>query len=1311
MEELRKRLVSAGLEGFEFVLQDEEPQKPNSNNSSSTECGKDVTHVKTLLWEAKMRCKNGVESESLHFATALRYHDRVDEDMLKQRLLEQLEKGENSMLPLPIETAETAAIQQPKEVISLKLAKISKAEALAGYMSGTIPPVGHATPLFLFVDQALVVVVVEQQQGKPIMLSTGSGSFRHSLWIRLENLLQYAKVLGNGVCVAPISSASVRLQQEPKATRTPPTSPKTTTDETLVVPDISTIHLHRQGQEKAIDNDEEGDSPESNYSDIISSNMSDEMKSLGKLLRDSAVRSGKARVLRTVISQAGDRFPELFQMRTELNFSRNAMHLAAWKQSDLETIELLVGAGKKYGLDLVNTISTGHGNYGKTPIFYAINQRNDVVVRFLVENGANLLIVNRNGNTPVGLASKYIGQLLQCTHELLAKTRIEQLQAGGSFQNYSLNPEEVGLHSCLRSKQVEEASCDSIEAAPRQEIPDIIEEADGGTSLKELSKMLRDAAGKKRKAGTVRSIIKQAGDGFPEIVAVGTEGNFTKNALHLAAWKGDPESIELLIDAGTEHGLDLVNAISTGNGNYGKTPIFYSITQDRDDVVKLLVGRGANLLIINNKGQSPCSMAVTHLQPETCQLMFAKEYEQIQSGVEFQNFRLSYGDNKQYGDLDPRVLVDQINYGVDIVADQREYAESLKTAMGQLDTLDEPSYKHLPVSFQPRSLRPTTHSGRQSRADKFRLVKSVCARKIHASKLPHSRVFLDGVDEEEKQADHPPEVEFYKEDTKSTTAETTKLSAEVVANLPELCLSHFLVDDNKANGEPLQAVVVDQESQIQMLLEEVARTVEESKKIQESSDISAGDYDNKLLNLSWGLDCEWKPSRDRGREYPVAVLQLSSFRQTFLVDLQELCQAGVKDPSSPMSNTERQLCETLIQLFTNSSILILGFGIGGDITKLGVSFPHIPCFQVLHAVVDLDVLIHNSFPQSFHDELRSLQRAVAYLLQTRLSKIEQCSNWQHRPLTSSQIEYAALDAAVLPHLLKEALASYASRNQATSHGFFSKYPHLMVSWRLSFLDQEHVETSLSHRCAYDIQYGSIRNLLSLWYAKQTWQTGKSEPPQPTSIPLDMQEDQLENREDKDSKKLETKQKAKVKRQERRTKKPLMLSTISIDVLPPAGQFLGFTKETCISELLSKSVLDSLDESFYLGFNRRGGIIQMKDGWLLFVNFGAGKEKRKYVNRFSGKGRYMTFSIDPRKDLDGIFYDYVSVGYHGQEAPNSPVLDAKILLFARPDSGSQYIFCGDCNCVSEEVSNGGIDLLLEMKRLDALETTAYMIMVG
>jgi hypothetical protein len=114
---------------------------------------------------------------------------------------------------------------------------------------------------------------------------------------------------------------------------------------------------------------------------------------------------------------------------------------------------------------------------------------------------------------------------------------------------------------------------------------------------------------------------------------------------------------------------------------------------------------------------------------------------------------------------------------------------------------------------------------------------------------------------------------------------------------------------------------------------------------------------------------------------------------------------------------------------------------------------------------------------------------------------------------------------------------------------------------------------------------------------------------------------------------------------------------------------------------------------------------MKDAWLLFVSFGNGMQNRRFTNKFSGNGRFMTFSVDPRKELDGLFYDYVSVGYDGQRRGKEGE-EMKILLFARPTTGSQYLFCGQCKAVGEEAGSGSIDLLLELNDFDVMESTAY-----
>ena len=96
-----------------------------------------------------------------------------------------------------------------------------------------------------------------------------------------------------------------------------------------------------------------------------------------------------------------------------------------------------------------------------------------------------------------------------------------------------------------------------------------------------------------------------------------------RNALHHAAWRGPIESVELLLDMGCN-----INRWSTGLHCYGKTPIFYAITRCRDDVVDLLLQRGARTRILNNKGQSVLSLAATHLSTPMCQRVEAAEIEE-----------------------------------------------------------------------------------------------------------------------------------------------------------------------------------------------------------------------------------------------------------------------------------------------------------------------------------------------------------------------------------------------------------------------------------------------------------------------------------------------------------------------------------------------------------------------------------------------------------------------------------------------------------------------------------------------------------
>ena len=177
------------------------------------------------------------------------------------------------------------------------------------------------------------------------------------------------------------------------------------------------------------------------------------------------------------------------------------------------------------------------------------------------------------------------------------------------------------------------------------------------TSIEDKAQLLRTTFRKKGRLDASKQLIDEAirTNEFQSLMLTyGTVG-VNKNALHLCSWKGDFEAVKYIVEMSKKHypELDIINTISKSEGNYGKTPIFYALTQCREDVVRYLVAEGASLLIVNNKGQTACSIAVSHLNQDACQFLFDAEAEQLRNGGEFMNYRTTHSDSKLYGDLDP----------------------------------------------------------------------------------------------------------------------------------------------------------------------------------------------------------------------------------------------------------------------------------------------------------------------------------------------------------------------------------------------------------------------------------------------------------------------------------------------------------------------------------------------------------------------------------------------------------------------------------------------------------------------------------
>ncbi|KAL3668607.1 hypothetical protein V7S43_005910 [Phytophthora oleae] len=159
-----------------------------------------------------------------------------------------------------------------------------------------------------------------------------------------------------------------------------------------------------------------------------------------------------------------------------------------------------------------------------------------------------------------------------------------------------------------------------------------------------------------------------------------------------------------------------------------------------------------------------------------------------------------------------------------------------------------------------------------------------------------------------------------------------------------------------------------------------------------------------------GFDTETRPIWGKSQKRnPCALLQIAmrdadSKEEVFVIDLLHL--------SAKVYNS------TLTTVFLSKKIIKLGQSFYQDLKELAQSYPNASCFTVCKGVVeanDLSISLAGA-----HNPL-SLQKLVFFYLHRRLAKTQQMSNWARRPLTPSQLHYAAADALVLIHLYDELL--------------------------------------------------------------------------------------------------------------------------------------------------------------------------------------------------------------------------------------------------------------------------------------------------
>ena len=86
------------------------------------------------------------------------------------------------------------------------------------------------------------------------------------------------------------------------------------------------------------------------------------------------------------------------------------------------------------------------------------------------------------------------------------------------------------------------------------------------------------------------------------------------------------------------------------------------------------------------------------------------------------------------------------------------------------------------------------------------------------------------------------------------------------------------------------------------------------------------------------------------------------------------------------------------------------------------------------AVVDVKAVALCAFPGKQKLVRVGLATVVSSVLGAYVDKTEQCSDWERRPLTDAQIDYAAADAHVLTVLFRPVLPPLARRHRDGAGG-------------------------------------------------------------------------------------------------------------------------------------------------------------------------------------------------------------------------------------------------------------------------------------
>jgi hypothetical protein len=117
----------------------------------------------------------------------------------------------------------------------------------------------------------------------------------------------------------------------------------------------------------------------------------------------------------------------------------------------------------------------------------------------------------------------------------------------------------------------------------------------------------------------------------------------------------------------------------------------------------------------------------------------------------------------------------------------------------------------------------------------------------------------------------------------------------------------------------------------------------------------------------------------------------------------------------------------LSNIFTDKKSIIVGFGFSSDLAMFKQYAPQLSFIQNIPRFIDAQDFYKLVYPDFQETGGFGLANVCEKVMEKKLCKKEQCSNWENRPLRYSQEHYGAMDAWILGELMLKLISKAGKR--------------------------------------------------------------------------------------------------------------------------------------------------------------------------------------------------------------------------------------------------------------------------------------------